>query len=178
MTQLVETIVSPLGAIEAFAATDKVTRDLGNSVWEQFARYVTGFAIGLTVADISMALKASEDVYKSLHKEGTPASYRSAKSTALGALARGISLLDPDGDPVGKSAIASMCRDHDAKEPIEQTGATEADYAIVSEQVRAYTIARFQRAAAKLSKLALSQDERARVRTTCEALINGLVVTT
>lgn len=171
MTQeLVSSITTPLEAIEAFAATDKVTAELGSSVWEQFARFI---AAGLPVAGLAATLKASEDAYKLSHKGGLPASYRSAKSTALGALARRICLLDPDGNPVGKSAIASMCRDHDAKSAAIET---ESMGDVATPDARLYALARFQRAAARLSKLALSETERTDVRTTCEALINGLVV--
>lgn len=170
MTQeLVSSITTPLEAIEAFAATDKVTAELGSSVWEQFARFI---AAGLPVAGLAATLKASEDAYKLSHKGGLPASYRSAKSTALGALARRICLLDPDGNPVGKSAIASMCRDHDAKSAAIET---ESMGDVATPDARLYALARFQRAAARLSKLALSETERTDVRTTCEALINGLV---
>lgn len=175
MTQeLVSSITTPLEAIEAFAATDKVTAELGSSVWEQFARFIAAaFATGLPVAGLAATLKASEDAYKLSHKGGLPASYRSAKSTALGALARRICLLDPDGNPVGKSAIASMCRDHDAKSAAIET---ESMGDVATPDARLYALARFQRAAARLSKLALSETERTDVRTTCEALINGLVV--
>jgi hypothetical protein len=83
------------------------------TAWNKLALWVYKRHIaGSTVNDISIDLALIEQEVKEEYEiDALPAAWRSAKSVALKACAKGIALVDGAGEPLGKTAIEKQCKD-------------------------------------------------------------------
>lgn len=102
-----EAIKGYTGVIQAYALATRSHDKLCDDAWAVMAREITAaLKSGKLVEGIRVDMTAAENTWKaSTGATQMPSTYRSAKAVALRGAENGISLLDADGNPKGKTAI-------------------------------------------------------------------------
>lgn len=95
------------GVIQAYAVATRQHDKLTEDAWAVMAREIqSALKNGKDLSGVKADMKAAEDTWKAATGEtAMPSTYRSAKAVALKGVAAGISLLDAEGNPKGKTAI-------------------------------------------------------------------------
>jgi hypothetical protein len=113
-----EAIKGYTGVIQAYALAHRTAEKLSTDAWAVLVREVqSALKNGKTRDQIMEEMKVAEDTWKASTGDSVmPSTYRSAKAVCLKAVAAGLSLVDADGNPNGKTAMEKAYKEKAALE--------------------------------------------------------------
>jgi hypothetical protein len=163
-------------AIEMYAAAERTIDQLDGGTWVAFAKMVYGRqSFGDTADSIGEYLKTEEKAYQEANQQAPiPNTYRSAKSVALNAVRKGVSLVDEAGNILGKSAVQKALKAKKDAETDAMNAADEGDSgdAAPKDYVGAYLRAS-QNLGRKMGFSKLTAEQQDQIRAAIDALCNS-----